>query len=579
MSEEKIVPNWESNPQDYLTNEDGSFVLKVDGTPRKRSGRPKGSKSQYNHHSETKAKMKVRRSIAKDKRDLKKMQAKIGGKRHRAKRKKELAKKLDGKLGIVTKKSAIIIETDLDLLPPSVKLQIMESRAKIAFQPHPGPQTAFLAAGEDDVLYGGAAGGGKSYAMLVDPLRYADEHDHKALILRRTLKELDELMDKARELYPIAFPGAKWKEAKKTWEFPSGAKVIFGYLERDGDVYQYVGQAYSWIGFDELTHLPTPFAWDFLRSRLRTTNPNIKCYMRATTNPGGPGHQWVKERYIDPVAPGVTQWQTYVDSNGEIHKLSRKFIPAKLSDNPSLALGGQYETMLMSLDPIYRERLLNGDWDVNEGAAFPEFDKGLHVIPPFKIPGDWARFKAIDYGHRAFACCLWLAMDPTDGTLIVYRELYQKGLTGTMLGERMKELEADDPCVVPGVLDTATWNQVGSSGPTVGEEIVRTGHKLRKSDKNRVAGKIQVHERLRLAEHTGRPKIQFFNNCTNIIKQLIGIPLDPNNKEDVDTKAEDHAYDALRYGVMSRPRIRDPFSQMLDFKRQVPRPFDEIFGY
>ena len=131
----------------------------------------------------------------------------------------------------------------------------------------------------------GSAGGGKSYAMLVDPLRYAHRAAHRALILRRSMPELRELIDKSRELYPQAFPGCKFREVEKLWNFPSGAKVEFGFLERDADVYRYQGQAYSWIGFDEITHLPTEFSWNYLASRLRTTDSEIKPYLRCTATP------------------------------------------------------------------------------------------------------------------------------------------------------------------------------------------------------------------------------------------------------------------------------------------------------
>lgn len=569
--EEQTIPDWETNPDKYLRDKEGGFVLKKDGTPRKKA-------RQYNYHSEVKARMKAKAELSRVKRDVKKLQSKLNSKKATLENKTETVNKI---LGEAPNKDSVITEADLDLLPPMVKKDLMDQEVEIAFRPNAGPQTDFLAADETDVLYGGAAGGGKSFAMLVDPLRYVHEADHYALILRKSLGELDELITKSRDLYPKAFVGAKYKESKKAWEFPSGAVIKFGYLERDADVYQYQGRAYTWIGFDELTHLPTSFAWDYLRSRLRTTNPRIKCYMRSTANPGGAGHQWVKERYVMPAPANTTFYETNVDSQGNVHKLSRKFIPAKLVDNPYLSLGGQYESMLMSLDPITRKRLLEGDWDVNEGAAFPEFDStlGAHVIPPMAIPAGWDRFKAIDYGYRAPSCCLWFAVDPSDGTLIVYRELYQKGLTGTTLGNAMHDMEREELRSVVGVLDGSTWDQRGSTGPSIGEEIVRTGHKLRRADKNRIAGKIQVHERLRINPITGRPKVQIFSNCTNIISQMKSIPLDDNNKEDVDTTSEDHAYDAFRYGVMSRPRMDDPYMRMLNFKNRSYQPVDADFGY
>ena len=173
----------------------------------------------------------------------------------------------------------------------------------ILFEPNKGPQTDFLAAPEREVLYGGAAGGGKSFALIVDPLRYCTNSNFNALILRRTNDELRELIHKSQEIYPKAFPGAKWMEKKSQWTFPSGARIWMTYLEQDKDVLRYQGQAFTYIGVDELTQYSTPYAWDYLRSRLRTADPNLPVYMRATTNPGGPGHIWVKKMFIDPSIP------------------------------------------------------------------------------------------------------------------------------------------------------------------------------------------------------------------------------------------------------------------------------------
>ena len=177
---------------------------------------------------------------------------------------------------------ANIVETDDDL-------QVIEEERDIVFQPNSGPQTDFLASNEKEVLYGGAAGGGKSYALLADVLRYCNHPNHSALLLRRTNDELRELVQKSQELYPRVFPGAKWSERKSLWTFPSGARIWMTYLEQDKDVLRYQGQAFTWIGVDELTQYGTPYAWNYLRSRLRTVDNDLPTYMRGTTNPGGPG--------------------------------------------------------------------------------------------------------------------------------------------------------------------------------------------------------------------------------------------------------------------------------------------------
>lgn len=556
--------DWDNNPDKYVTDNAGNFILKKDGTPKRKGGRPKGSKGRgYNYHSQTKAKMTANRTIKEKQKKIAKVESKLYSYKESLKNTKETMKKLEN-----PNAPKIITPEELSNTPKAIK---EEAKDNVIFAPNEGPQTEFLAAAETDVLYGGAAGGGKSYAMLVDPLRYAHRAAHRALIIRRSMPELRELIDKSRELYPKAFPGCKYREVEKLWNFPSGAKIEFGFLERDADVYRYQGQAYSWIGFDEITHLPTEFAWNYLASRLRTTDSEITPYMRCTANPGGVGAHWVKKRYIEPSDPD----KSFIGKDG----LTRKFIPARLEDNPFLATDGRYEQMLKALPPTQRKQLLEGNWDVNEGAAFTEFSIEEHVIPPFDIPMHWERVKGIDYGYASESACIWAAVDPSDNTLIVYRELYRKGLTGQDLGAIITEMELSDPFSVQGVLDTAAWSRTGTTGPTVGETLVRQGHKLRRADKNRIQGKIQIHEYLRL-QPSGRPRLQIFSSCPSLIRELQGIPLDKSNPEDVDTHAPDHAYDALRYLIMSRPRVNDPLAQLRHLRlEQAYTPADADFGY
>ena len=561
------MKDWEVNPDDYLKDEEGNFVLKVDGTPKKRGGRKKGSKSRgYNYSRATQARMKANKAVREKEKLIAKAEAKLKSQKNTLRASRSTLAKLDNKE--ISKEGKVLTEDNITHLPKKVKEEALEN---IIFRPNDGPQTDFLAAPETDVLYGGAAGGGKSYAMLVDPLRFAHRAAHRALVLRRSMPELRELIDKSRELYPKAFPGCKFREVEKIWTFPSGAKLEFGFLERDADVYRYQGQAYSWIGFDEITHLSTEFSWNYLASRLRTTDPEITPYMRCTANPGGAGATWVKKRYVNPSEPN----ESFTGHDG----LTRRFIPARLEDNPYLSTDGRYEQMLKALPAVQRKQLLEGNWDVTEGAAFTEFDMLAHVITPFEIPVGWERVKGIDYGYASESACVWGTVDPSDGTLIIYRELYRKGLTGVDLAQMITNMELIDPYSVPGVLDTAAWNRTGTTGPTVGETLQRAGHKLRRADKNRIQGKIQIHEYLRV-QPSGRPKIQIFNSCPNLIRELQSLPLDKSNPEDVNTNAPDHAYDALRYLIMSRPKVNDIFSQFRNMRmEQAYTPVDSEFGY
>lgn len=466
-----------------------------------------------------------------------------------------------------------------------------EKAQKVIFKPNPGPQTEFLSSSEQEVLYGGAAGGGKSYAMLADPVRYFNNPKAQMLLVRRSTEELRELINVSKQLYPEAIPGIKFLERDKTWIAPSGATLWLSYLDREDDVMRYQGQAFNWIGFDELTQWPSPYAWNYMRSRLRTTSDSgLDLYQRATSNPGGPGHAWVKKMFIDPETPGKSFWATDLDS-GEVivyptghsregEKLfKRKFIPATLFDNPYLSDDGMYEANLLSLPEHQRRQLLEGDWDINEGAAFPEFNRNIHVIEPFDIPSNWVRFRACDYGYGSYSGVLWFAVAP-DEQLIVYKELYVSKVLATDLADMVLEAESSDK-VRYGVLDSSLWHKRGDTGPSLAETMIRKGCRWRPSDRSagsRVAGKNELHRRLQVDEFTEEPRMVIFSTCTNLIAQLPSLPLDKNNPEDVDTKAEDHLYDALRYGIMSRPK-----SSLFDYDPNMGtakyRPADPTFGY
>jgi hypothetical protein len=512
----------------------------------------------------------------------------------KAEAQRSYARKLEETIGRVEKGvtgngTNVIDEGDLSVLPPSVSDLVGDS--EVVFQANPGPQEEFLSAGEQDVLYGGAAGGGKSFALLADPLRYCHNPHHRGLLLRRTLDELTELIDKSRQLYTKAFPGAKFRESKSTWVFPSGATIWFTYLDRDKDVTRFQGQAFNWIGIDEITQYPTPYVWDYLRSRLRATDPELQgsLYMRCTANPGGVGGWWVKKMYIDSrteneafPAYDIDTMKPFVWPNG--HEKAgqplfyRKFVPARLTDNPHLMADGQYEAMLRSLPEVERKRLLEGDWDVAEGAAFPEFSRSRHVVEPFELPTNWPRIRAADYGYSSPSAVLWGAID-WDNNIWVYRELYAKHLTAEDLADKILEVEQLDPLPHYTVLDSSCWNKTGF-GPSIAETMMRCGVRWTPSDRNRIQGKMEIHRRLGNDPYTEEPRLRVFSTCQHTVKQLAGIPLSKTNSEDVDTKAEDHAYDALRYMVMTRMSGYSAIHQQLGaIKSHVYKAQDEVFGY
>lgn len=501
--------------------------------------------------------------------------------------------KLEEELQEIKKPPSVIREVDYG---SEEFLDAEQPDQEPVFKPHPGPQTEFLEASEREVLYGGAAGGGKSYAMLADPMRYFENPNFNGLLLRRTNDELRELIWKSQMIYPQAFPKSKWSERKSSWTFPNGGHLWFTYLERDDDVLRYQGQAFTWIGFDELTQYPTPFAWNYLRSRLRSTDPELSktLSMRASTNPGGPGHGWVKQMFIDPAPSGTPFIAKDLDTGEDLvfpptHPKAgqplfyRKFIPARVQDNPSLWEDGTYEANLLSLPEQQRRQLLDGDWDVADGAAFSEFRRNIHVCEPFEIPRDWLKFRSCDWGYseRQATAVHWYAVDPRNDTIYVYRELYVKQHTATMLVQKIRALEEGE-YISYGVLDHNAFNQHGNTGPTPAEEMIRMGVKWRKSDKgpgSRVASKHRLHELLRVDPFSGKPGIIFFDTCRQIIADLPVIPVSKED-DDIDKKyANDHAYDSIRYGIQSRPRAKSPWFN--DPAKAIPKfqPADHRFGY
>ena len=509
--------------------------------------------------------------VLKAKRELDKERSKLQTKNKKI---KDLDIVLEGKV------KTVIDTKDIEEASPTIKKAFEEK--DVIFQPNQGPQSDFLASSEREVFYGGARGGGKSYAMLVDPLRYCDKQHHRALLIRRTMPELRDLINHSQQLYSKAYPGAKWREQEKEWRFPSGARIEFGYAENLTDALRYQGQSYTWIGIDELPQYPTPDIYNFLRSSLRSVDPEIPVYMRATGNPGNVGSLWVKEMFVDPCESNK-RFDVEIPTPMGVKKISRKFIPAKLQDNPYLMQTDDYYAMLASLPEVQKKQFLEGDWDAYESSSFPEFNRQIHVIEPFDIPRNWMRFRAADWGYSSPACCLWFAVD-YDNNLFVYRELYTKRNTADIFARKVLEME-DGEYIRYGILDSSTWARRGDIGPSIAETMIQEGCRWRQSDRSprsRIAGKVEVHKRLRVDEDTGYPSMFIFSNCLNLIRTLPMLPVDKNNPEDVDTTADDHAYDALRYGCMSRPI--HPVSQrgndfLTSTERQDSAPADSIFGY
>ncbi len=423
-------------------------------------------------------------------------------------------------------------------------------------------QKKFVDSNADEVLFGGAAGGGKSYGQLVDALLYALKYPKsKQLILRKTFPELEHsLIMVSLGFYPKSI--CTYSSTNRKWSFLNGSVIEFGYCAAKADVFRYQGAEYDVIRFDELTHF-TEEQYTYLISRVRGVNPYPKM-VKSSTNPGGIGHNWVKHRFIEGVEPE----KIYIDKETGVKRL---FIPSFVQDN----------TFLMNADPDYvnrlkllpeneRKALLYGEWDIFDGQVFAEWKNShfgsktgrwSHIIEPFNIPKEWRRYRAFDFGYSKPFAVSWYAVD-NDGRAYNYRELY--GCTGTpdvgvrwtaqKIADEIRRIEdaEEKGQQIVGIADPAIWNSTGSVDGSIADMMEKRGVYFEKGNHDRLAGKMQVHYRLAFDDE-GLPMIYFFNTCKNIIRTLPQLRYDPVRPEDVDTGQEDHLYDALKYFLMSNP--------------------------
>lgn len=419
----------------------------------------------------------------------------------------------------------------------------------LGYQPHE-QQHEFHAATEDDVLYGGAAGGGKSVAIVMEGLRACARYPGlRVLLVRRTYDELAEsVFPVLRKFGHAAKLGAVWNTTERELRFPNGSLFRFRYMESLDDASRRQGGEYQLLLVDEATLMP-PGVVDILKyERLRASGGLPVLGTRSTCNPGGPSHAQVKQRYIDGTAHGT---RIVADDEG----LTVRFVQAKATDNPHL--DSAYHRRLNAIPDLQRRAAMrDGDWDSFAGQMFSEWRRERHVLKPITLPATWRRVAGVDWGFSNPWCTLWAAVDE-DGRAWVYRELYATQVGEAEQAQRILAAQAADEHVGTKWGDDAMWATRGDAQP-IASIYAKNGVHLTPAGKGgRVAGWQRVHSFLgempacphhRALGWTTCPGLHVFESCTELIRTLPALPhATKGDPEDADTTAEDHAPDTLRY--------------------------------
>jgi hypothetical protein len=436
-------------------------------------------------------------------------------------------------------------------------------------------QQAFIDSQAFETLFGGAAGGGKSYGQLVDGLLYALKYPKsKQIIFRSTFADLEKsLIRTSMDLYPLSI--ADYNSSKHTWKFKNGSIVDFGYIQYEKDVYQYQSAEYDVIRFDELTHF-TEFMYTYMISRCRGANPYPKC-IKSSTNPGGVGHNWVKERFIDIGAPNVIH--TCKLETGET--TTRIFIPSLVQDNKfMLTYDPDYIKRLDALPEKERRALKYGDWDIFDGQFFTEFKRDIHVIEPFEIPKDWYIYFVMDYGLDKLAG-YWIAVDYNNNAY-VFREVYESNLLVSQARDKIKEMTNEQIYLYLAPPDL--WNRHKETGKSTADIFEEGDITLYKTNNDRIQGWLQMKEWLKpYKDEQGcmTARLKIFNICKNLIRCLPQVQHDEKRVGDIANEPHEltHSVDAIRGFCVywTQEPIFMPKKQELPFELQTEEEDEDIW--
>ena len=442
----------------------------------------------------------------------------------------------------------------------------------INYQPTP-KQEAFHASPANEVLFGGAAGGGKTKALIMDAFfRCLTFPGTTAAVFRRTYQELEDTdIKEALASYPKSV--ATYNAGRHEFKLINGSMILFRHCEHEADKFNYSGIEIQFLYFDELTSFEQG-VYDFLKTRLRAKKAlGVTPIVRSASNPGNIGHGWVKKMFVD-AGPymSIQRQEIYSEALHKTKVVRTQYIPALATENPYIT--DDYIFELEQKPEALRNALLNGDWDSFEGQVFTEFVNDpkhykdrlwTHVIEPFDIPAWWPRYMSFDHGYSKPFSVGWWAIDPA-GRAYRYREWYgckpKQANVGIQITPRQiaegivarEVAETQDNIRIERICDPACFDR--SRGDSVADQMrpsaAGPGVYFTPGDNTRLAGKLQLHERLRFSPD-GRPMLYVFDTCSDWLRTVPNLPYSLTKPEDVDSSAEDHAYDETRYFLQAHP--------------------------
>lgn len=449
----------------------------------------------------------------------------------------------------------------------------------------------------DEVLGGGSAGPGKSLTLLWDPIvtqavveharmtgqfleqlppwlaelcrkhpiRHGESEGH-ALSMRRTMPQLRETIDRSMRMFPKFDPGAQFSKEHHRWTFSSGYKYTFGHCRQESDYEDYLSNQYTWLGLDEAGQF-TLKQFEELDARVRSADPVLRPLMR-TRLMSNPTPGWLKERFVTPHPEGNTilKFKVVDPETGETRIKTRLFLPAKLDDNPDKGFVADYKFKLLSKPAHIRARYLYGDWDSAEGGYFEDdWNPGVHVINPFKIPRDWPKFRAMDWGFKSPGTIGWFALDP-DENLYLFYEFNFKLMRDIDVAKKVVEIEKkfgfwnqrERKSRLTGVADTQLWEERGDSGKSKAAVFAGEGVFWQPADKASLMRNCErIVERLRDYDATKPPGLMIFRDCRKTREMFAGIGIDETDSTVVDKKSPlKHWADCIAYACARASRGR-----------------------